>query len=605
MVNPNKPEFYNKLYGGVWEINGYSQPYEYEEASKIDFYNRLVQLPFFKGSGKILDVGCGMGGIFCALPPGTGLTKFGIDFSHIAIEKTKCRIPDGTFVVGDVHSLPFENDFFQRVICTETLEHVDNPFAVVAEIFRVLQSTGKLLITVPEKSLDLPPEHWPGGVSVHINKFSVESLSAMVCENGFVIDSAEIIDSEIWLIASKSEGVGNSKETWDQERFEKILKAKETITEQLSTGKNQPGMRSPATQPVTGRVLKSQDSYSPPQIIEPRTPENSKSSNIEDIPALRQEFDTFRPHMFMIETTLACNLRCPECAIGGMHTSRKRQMMGFNQFKLLADKIRPYCQFLYPYIWGEPTLNPDIIPILRYASSFTATNISTNGMYLTESIAEDLITSGVSSIIVSIDGLTQDVYSAYRVGGDVKKAFAALETLQRYNLKHGNRVALTPQFIVFRHNQHEMEIFAAHCRSLGLEASFKSPYLRESSLLEYSDNQEYIRRHYSSDAEQKHAMRDCPDARFTFTILVDGSVVACCYDHNRATVFGNLFEQEVEEIWNSPRYRQFRWDMLTGNAPGFCTEQCLTYYKGSPERHRNNYQVETETADPLSGRCSE
>ncbi len=206
MENPNKPEFYNKLYDGVWEIGRHSQPYEYEESTRIDFYNQLARLPFFEGRGRILDVGCGMGGIFSVLPHSNGLKKFGIDFSHVAIEKIKQRIPAGNFVVGDVHTLPFEPGYFQKVICTETLEHVDDPSAVIAEIFRVLKTNGELLITVPEESLDLPAENWPGGISVHINKFSVGSLTAMVHRNGFRIDSTEINEREIWLIATKPEG---------------------------------------------------------------------------------------------------------------------------------------------------------------------------------------------------------------------------------------------------------------------------------------------------------------------------------------------------------------------------------------------------------------
>ena len=325
--------------------------------------------------------------------------------------------------------------------------------------------------------------------------------------------------------------------------------------------------------------------------------EISNSGVSEDYSSRVQKFNEFTPRIFMIESTLACNLRCPECAIGGKLISRKHEMMSFNRFKVLADKIRPYAQFLYPYIWGEPTLNPDIIPILRYASTFTKTNISTNGMTMTEILAEELITSGVSSIIVSIDGLSQDVYGRYRIGGDVQKAWTALELLQRCNLKHGTRVALTPQYIVFSHNQHEMEPFAEKCRDIGLEPAFKAPYLRETSRFEYSDHSEYIRTHYPTEDALKNAMRDCPDARFTFTILVDGSVVACCYDHDNATVFGNLFEQDVDEIWNSPRYRQFRWDMLSGNAPHYCTENCLAYYKGSPERHRSTAENATQGGD--------
>jgi MoaA/NifB/PqqE/SkfB family radical SAM enzyme len=302
--------------------------------------------------------------------------------------------------------------------------------------------------------------------------------------------------------------------------------------------------------------------------------------------ATLQRFNEFRPQIFMIESTLSCNLRCPECAMGGRLITRKHQMIGLEQFKILADKIRPYATFLYPYIWGEPTLNPDLVPILRYASGFTPTNISTNGMTMTETLAEELITSGVTSIIVSIDGYSQDVYAKYRVGGDVNKAFNALVHLQRFNLKYGRPVQLAPQFIVFRHNQHEMAPFLEACRSIGLEPAFKAPYLRDDSQFEYSDYQEFIRSHSATEAEQRDAMRECADARNTFTVLVDGSAVACCYDHDKATVFGNLFEQDVEEIWNSPKYRQYRWDVLTGNAPGFCSQNCLTYYKGSPERHR-------------------
>ena len=198
----------------------------------------------------------------------------------------------------------------------------------------------------------------------------------------------------------------------------------------------------------------------------------------------------------MVETTLACDLRCPECAIGGKLIHRKPGIMSLERFRIVANKSRPYCQYLFLHIWGEPMLNPDIIEMIRYASSFTRTNISTNGMSLTEELAEALITSGLSALLVSIDGLSQEVYGRYRVGGSVQKALASLELLQRLNQKHGSPVTITPQFVVFKHNQHEMGAFQEHCRSLGLEASFKAPYLRAGSQFENSDYPEYIRTSY-------------------------------------------------------------------------------------------------------------
>jgi len=196
--------------------------------------------------------------------------------------------------------------------------------------------------------------------------------------------------------------------------------------------------------------------------------------------------------------------------------------------------------------------------MVRYASQFSRTNISTNGLMLTPQLAEELITSGVAEVIVSIDGVSQEVYEQYRVGGDAAKAFAALELLQHLNLKHGSPVQLIPQFIAFQHNQHEMGAFKGKCESLGLSPSFKAPYIRTNdSRFAYSDIPQLQRPHFPDLPSLRQAMGECPNPRHVFTILLDGSVVVCCHDYRGATSFGNIFEQDVLEIWNSQPYRQF------------------------------------------------
>jgi len=447
---------------------------------------------------------------------------------------------------------------------------------------------------VKQQLLATPPEFYRGlkkRSAQAREQFLVTRHAPRLAEFYFSVANAR--NGKIFQSAPASQAVAGavsgSVEAWSQDAFAKILQAKEAMGASILS--DLAAKAAAAKAAASSAVLPASGSAA--RLTETALSTHGCDGSAEELNAALLSFNQFRPQIFMIEATLSCNLRCPECAMGGKLITRKHQMIGLDRFKILADKIRPYATFLYPYIWGEPTLNPDLVPMLRYVSGFTATNISTNGMTMTERLAEDLITSGVSSIIVSIDGYTQDIYGKYRVGGDVNKAFSALAHLQRFNLKHGRLVQLAPQFIVFRHNQHEMGAFLETCRSIGLEPAFKAPYLREDSQFEYSDFQDFIRSHSATEAEQKQAMRECADARNTFTILVDGSVVACCYDHDNATVFGNLFEQEVEEIWNSPKYRQYRWDVLTGNAPAFCGQNCLTYYKGSPGRHR----AETCTAE--------
>lgn len=50
-------------------------------------------------------------------------------------------------VVGDVHALPFKENSFERILCTEVLEHVSEPKVAVAEMQRVLKPGGTILLT--------------------------------------------------------------------------------------------------------------------------------------------------------------------------------------------------------------------------------------------------------------------------------------------------------------------------------------------------------------------------------------------------------------------------------------------------------------------------
>jgi radical SAM protein with 4Fe4S-binding SPASM domain len=283
------------------------------------------------------------------------------------------------------------------------------------------------------------------------------------------------------------------------------------------------------------------------------------------------------PEIFSLETILGCNLHCVECAVGNDMIGRKHGRITLDQFKVIADKIRPYCKYMYLHLWGEPMLNREIIPMIKLASEFTRTNISTNAVTLTPDLARELITSGVSDLIVSIDGVSQEVYEKYRVGGKAHKAIEGLKMLHQFNVELKAGVAISPQYIMFKHNQHEALAFQQICHGLGLQPSFKAPYLRAGSALANSDLAQLTRNIPDDPAVRQHNMSDCQNGWNVFTMLLDGSVVACCYDHDGKTNFGNIFEQDVEDIWNSSSYRDFRKRLMTGDADSFCMDNCLAY----------------------------
>lgn len=94
--------------------------------------------------GPTLDVGTGIGANLTALS--SGAQCVGSDISFSALSRAK-RL--GPVTVADGAQLPFRSGTFGSALCTEVLEHVDDPSAVLGEIARVLRPGGLLFVTTP------------------------------------------------------------------------------------------------------------------------------------------------------------------------------------------------------------------------------------------------------------------------------------------------------------------------------------------------------------------------------------------------------------------------------------------------------------------------
>lgn len=89
-------------------------------------------------TGKTLDVGAGEYARYDQLFPQAQCIKMDI------------RSGDNVDVVGTADDIPFGNNEFKSVICTQVFEHLAEPFISAGEIFRVLQPGGHVLVTVPQ-----------------------------------------------------------------------------------------------------------------------------------------------------------------------------------------------------------------------------------------------------------------------------------------------------------------------------------------------------------------------------------------------------------------------------------------------------------------------
>lgn len=122
------------------------------------FRTRVVELVVAETPKRILEVGCGQGWLLKLIAEAVpDADLHGLDIRPEVIEYARQLVPSARLVVGDGQRLPYDDGSFDLVVCSEVLEHVDDPAAVLAEIERVGRGTAVLSV---------PHEPWFWGVNL-------------------------------------------------------------------------------------------------------------------------------------------------------------------------------------------------------------------------------------------------------------------------------------------------------------------------------------------------------------------------------------------------------------------------------------------------------
>jgi ubiquinone/menaquinone biosynthesis C-methylase UbiE len=109
---------------------------------------------------RVLDIACGMGELSLLIAQ-KGAEVYGIDMSPEAIESArrlskKAGIPC-RYEVGDAQHLPYPDGYFDKVICSSSLEHFKDDTLALNEMRRVLKDNGRVVLTTD--SFTLPISH--------------------------------------------------------------------------------------------------------------------------------------------------------------------------------------------------------------------------------------------------------------------------------------------------------------------------------------------------------------------------------------------------------------------------------------------------------------
>lgn len=245
-------------------------------------------------------------------------------------------------------------------------------------------------------------------------------------------------------------------------------------------------------------------------------------------------------------------------------------MMDLNLFKDITDEVQHDIGMFILWNQGEPYLNPDFNEMVRYASSkgiYTMT--STNGSLPLN--PEEIIESGLSRILFSLDGTKPESYEQYRVGGNFDLVLKNITELAR--LKRTRR-SKTPyiiwQFILMSHNENQIKEATKMAKQIGVDKlEFKTVQIYEPKDIAFLPSMHKFSRykHCNDEFELKTKLRNRCRRLWTQPVINwDGELAICCYDKDLIYPIGNIKEHSFVSLWKSSKMNNIRRSILNSRT---------------------------------------
>lgn len=287
------------------------------------------------------------------------------------------------------------------------------------------------------------------------------------------------------------------------------------------------------------------------------------------------------PISYSIEPTNHCNLKCPECPSGLGALTRPLGLLNINDFNNWIDQIKDTGFYVQLFFQGEPYINKHLPEMIRYAQQKNVyISISTNGHFINEKNVDMVLENAPDKLIYSVDGLDEESYQKYRVGGTFKQADFGLRLLiQKRNELKQNKPFVEFQFIVMKQNEHQLDEVKKYCKQVGVDKLvFKTMQISSyENAMKFLPTNTKFRRYLVKDEKfsVKNKMKNhCFALWRTSVITWDGKVVPCCFDKDAEYALGILNGKSFYDIWKSDQYQKFRQSVLDNRQQNNICTNC-------------------------------
>lgn len=282
------------------------------------------------------------------------------------------------------------------------------------------------------------------------------------------------------------------------------------------------------------------------------------------------------PKSFAVEICAECDLNCAMCHHDQMR--RPKGNLPMPLWRKCADEIAavaPTTSLWFSFC-GEPLLMPErLLDVLAYSRQIglNSLHLNTNGMRLTADVADRLLVSGLSTIVIGIDGFSKETYEKYRRLGDRDRIYAHVEYLLRARARQTTGPEVMVQFIEMDDNIREFDRYRDHWLALGATVKLRRQ-------LSWGGKFETA---IDVAGEQRIP---CPWAITMMHMFWDGRVPRCPGDTEGEEAVGNAWDDSLVDLWARlgvyrRHHLEHRFDLL----PSRC-DNCTDWKTGAAQKIR-------------------
>ena len=249
-----------------------------------------------------------------------------------------------------------------------------------------------------------------------------------------------------------------------------------------------------------------------------------------------------------IEITNRCNLRCSFCP----ESSRTPKIMSIEEFEHILKEIKPYTDYIYLHIKGEPLSHPQLPEFLDLAEKYKIkVNITSNGTLIDR----------VGDKIINKPAFRQINFSLHSFDGNLDKIDENnyIEKVLNFANKSENIYISLRLWNFHKDNKNKKQMDGNRKILKEIERYFNLDYRIEDKLIPGKGLKIRDKIYLNTDLEfQWPSLKNeivgengfCYGLRSQIGILVDGTVIPCCLDGEGVIDLGNIHKISFEEILN-------------------------------------------------------